>query len=44
MVFLYIYTEGLKEPMEFSDRLDIGGVYVNCEAEEETTGYHAGWR
>ena len=40
----YVYTEDLKESMEFSNRLDIGEVYVNCEAEEAITGYHAGWR
>ncbi len=40
----YVFTEDLKESMEFSNRLNIGEVYVNCEAEEAITGYHAGWR
>src|SRR5699024_7121654 len=39
----YVYTEDLKESMEFSNRLDIGEVYVNCGAEGAITGYHAGW-
>lgn len=40
----YAFTEDLKEAMTFSERLNIGEVYINCEAEEATTGYHAGWR
>lgn len=40
----YVYTDDLKESMEFTNRLNIGEVYVNCEAEETLTGYHAGWR
>lgn len=40
----YIFTENLKEAMQASEQLLFGEVYVNCEAEEAITGYHAGWR
>ncbi|KRL04139.1 aldehyde dehydrogenase [Liquorilactobacillus oeni] len=40
----YAFTENLKEAMELSNRLKFGEVYVNCEAEEAITGFHAGWR
>lgn len=40
----YIFTENLKEAMQASEQLKFGEVYVNCEAEEAITGYHAGWR
>ncbi|WP_053019910.1 aldehyde dehydrogenase [Staphylococcus haemolyticus] len=40
----YIFSENLKEVMEATERLKIGEVYANCEAEEVVNGYHAGWR
>lgn len=40
----YIFTENLSEAMQASEQLEFGEVYVNCDAEEAITGYHAGWR
>lgn len=40
----FAYTEDMKEAMELTNQLNIGEVYINCEAEEAMTGFHAGWR